>query len=367
MHPKEIVLDQEMMNAEKAERKISVAHFCQLAPGASGMYECVKDMIKYERKAGLESEIIDPYHELPDSDFRDGWLVPKPWKWASKANMWILHRRIPEPLDKVRKNHRTIAILHGPAMQMLISEFKSDGASASFNNNINMVWNYDRAIALSPDDYEIMRMYDVNQKLLYVQDAIDLERYPLEGMKWEYKNRPAIVITDTVRDTKIPAHIIWAMPKVTERIPDARLNILSFPRILSTMYRNILVRSKTQMLSSLTETIIHQGISEVAPFIRGADIGFINEINGRAGRTVPEKMALGIPCVSYDGDYTKYHARAWNLDSIADAVEKCWNDLQNDKEKLKNECRRYAEENFNMKKAINDNYIPLYEEILDEK
>jgi hypothetical protein len=120
---------------------MKIAHFCQLVTegnptGTSGMYLVTKDMIKYERRAGHESELIDPYHEVPDADHKDGWLVPKPWKWAIDAPIWVIHRKVPDPFVKVQKNHGLISILHGPAEHMLQMEITSGGNSTNFNVSI---------------------------------------------------------------------------------------------------------------------------------------------------------------------------------------------------------------------------------------
>jgi len=352
---------------------MKIAHFCQMAPegnptGTSGMYLVTKDMIKYERRAGHSSELIDPYNEFPDKSVNDGWLIPKPWKWSTGAEVWVVHRAVPTPLIPVQKNHALICPLHGPAMHMLQMEIESGGSSTNFNHNINMIWNYDRAIALCPNDYEILRLYDVNQKLLYIQDAIDMEEHSLEGMTWNFQHHPAIVISDTVRETKFPAHIVWALPGIAKLVPDARLNWFGFTRFVMNTYRNMMARSANWKIMNLIETIVCTGAGDLKPFFRGADIGFVNEINGRAGRTVPEKMACGLPIVSYDGFYTKYHAKAWNLESIAKAVEECWHDIEKlGKEKMRKYCHNFALEHFNMEKKVNDEYLPLYREVLEEK
>ena len=356
----------------KQEEDVSIAHFCQMAPqgsphGTSGMYLCVKDQIKYERRLGFESILIDPNIEFPEEINSDGWLKTAPWAQAKKQKIWVLHRSYPGQLNNIRNNHGCIAILHGPAMQMMTVELKSHGNTGNFNTDINLVWNYDRAVALCPNDFEIMRLYDEGGKLMYIQDAIDTEEFSVKGFKWEYTGKPAIIMSDTVRDTKFPAHMYWAMPEIDKRIPGARLQVFGFSRYDSLTYRNLMMRSKNQMISKLTETIVYSGLSDLRPFLRGADIGFINEINGRAGRTVPEKMASGIPVVSYDGDYTKYHAKAWNTESIADAIEKCWKDTEKNPKKMRNDSRKYALNNFSMEKKVEEEYVPLYREVIEEK
>jgi len=346
------------------ERKLRICHWCQYAPFVSGMYTCTKDQIRYERLAGLESELIDPREEVPAPWKVDGWLKPNTWKWAASADVFVLHRSIPPKLNAVKKHKGTVFVLHGSAPVMLLNEFQNN--SGAFNMNIGNLLDFDKTVALCKNDYEIMRNYDVNERLVYIQDAIDLENYPLEGDKWKYESHPAIISSDTFRLTKLPAHLLWSMPKVVDLIPDARLNIFSVPRIGLTTWRNLLVRSKEQRLSMFVETFIAEGLSDLNPFIRGADIAFLNEIHGRAGRNVPEKYALGIPVVSYRGEYTKYHAVAWDLDSIAETIAKCWDDLEHNRDKIRLDCRKYAEEHFDMKKAT-EKYIKIYQQVASDK
>ena len=60
-----------------------------------------------------------------------------------------------------------------------------------------------------------------------------------------------------------------------------------------------------------------------------------------------EMMSLGIPVVSYGGEYTPYIARIWDLESIAEQVEKCWNDLEAPGSTLREDTIKYAQEHFN--------------------
>ena len=107
--------------------------------------------------------------------------------------------------------------------------------------------------------------------------------------------------------------------------------------------------------------------TDVRPFIRGADISFNNNLHGIHSRaSVMEAMAMGIPVVAYCGgeNYTPYIAMTWCLESIAEAIERCWQDIQTrGREAVASECRAYAEAHFNMEKAAGQ-YKQLYEELL---
>ncbi|GAH23208.1 unnamed protein product, partial [marine sediment metagenome] len=59
--------------------------------------------------------MIDPTEEVPSPWKVDGWLKPNVWKWAANADVWVLHRAIPDRLNKVKKHKGTVFVLHGSA------------------------------------------------------------------------------------------------------------------------------------------------------------------------------------------------------------------------------------------------------------
>jgi len=100
--------------------------------------------------------------------------------------------------------------------------------------------------------------------------------------------------------------------------------------------------------------------------MKGADIMFNNNFSGILSRVGMECMAMGIPVVSYGGDYTKYHAKIFDLDSIAEQIHKCWKDLSRDGSTLRQDTINYANENFDRAKEIKK-YVKLYQDLLRNK
>jgi glycosyltransferase involved in cell wall biosynthesis len=100
--------------------------------------------------------------------------------------------------------------------------------------------------------------------------------------------------------------------------------------------------------------------------MRGADIGFNNNYSGIASRVTMEMMAMGVPVVAYNGEYTSYHPVAFSLDSIAQQVDQCWKDLNDPKKTVRKDVMRYAKEHFDRAKYIPE-YMKLYQEVLDKK
>jgi glycosyltransferase involved in cell wall biosynthesis len=99
--------------------------------------------------------------------------------------------------------------------------------------------------------------------------------------------------------------------------------------------------------------------------MRGADIGFNNNISGIASRVTMEMQAMGIPVISYGGEYTPYVARIWDLDSIAEQVERCWNDLSKPGSTVREDTMKYATENYDREKEVKK-YVALYEKVMEK-
>ena len=343
-----------------------IVHFTNWAPRQSGMYESTKDQIKYERRSGLESDLCLPQDEWKDGRdvIDDGWLIPISWERAKGADVFVLHASIPKELKDAHKGV-SVAILHGPNEHMVLKEWTTGRKVDAFNTHITILWSYDATVAINQHEYDIMKLYDEKDRLHYIPNSIDLERYQGEKYAWEYINRPAICSFDVPRLEKLPMNLIWAMPKVAEKIPDARLNLFSLTLEPIGTWRNIFCRSKLRKLENLCENIQLEN-NNLRPFMLGADIGFNNNVSGIASRVSMELMAMGVPVISYGGDYTDYIAKIWDLNSIAELIERCWKDIQEDPTAVGKKAKKYAARNFDRKEHVKK-YVQLYENLLRSK
>jgi len=152
---------------------------------------------------------------------------------------------------------------------------------------------------------------------------------------------------------------------VAEKIPDARLNLFSLTLEPIGTWRNIFCRSKLRKLENLCENIQLEN-NNLRPFMLGADIGFNNNVSGIASRVSMELMAMGVPVISYGGDYTDYIAKIWDLNSIAELIERCWKDIQEDPTAVGKKAKKYAARNFDRKEHVKK-YVQLYENLLRSK
>ena len=341
---------------------MKVVHWSNWGPRVSGMYESCKDQVKYERREGIESNLAIHYLDEPtEKHVDDGWLKPINWTEAKKADVWVLHSGIPTELADHQKLKKTVGWLHGPTEHLTFKEFNKV-KGGSLNTHINLLWEMDATVCINTHEYDIMKLYDEKgDRCHYIPNSIDLER--LEGIiPWEYTSHPAIISCDTPRVEKLNHHIIWAMPYLVEKIPEARLNVYSLTLENIQIWRNLFCRSKGRKLEEYCETIQLQN-KNLFPFQAGADIGFNNNLSGIASRVTMEMMGLGVPVVSYNGEYTPYHAKPFDLHSIADKLRRCWKDLTKKKSTLKADTIKYAQENFNRAIEVKK-HIKLYEDLL---
>lgn len=351
---------------------MKVVHFTPMAPSKSGMYESTKDQIKYERREGLDSYLVDAVNHKAVGRV-DDFIECIDWRKAMDTEVWVVHSNIPPPLmeyikdDKNRKKHKLVTIMHGPVENMIFKEYafmlKNIQEPAFTVTHINAIWDYDACVVLNQHEYDISVLFDEHDRLAYIPNSIDLERLN-ETLKWNFNNHPAIISCDVPRLEKIPVHIIFAMPKIIEKIPSAKLNVYALPVVDIEFFRNILCRSKKMHLLRDCIENFQMRSNTVAPFIKGADIGFNSNYSGIMSRVHMEMMASGVPVVSYNGDYTPYHAKPFDLNSIAEQIELCWDDLQSTD--LREKTIDYAHKHFDRAVRVKA-YVKLYEDLLKEK
>jgi len=344
-----------------------IAHFAWWAPRQSGLFQSTKDQIKYERRFGMRSEFVDCENPEGKEGSKDDWLEPITWDEAKKADIWVMHSKIPTDLrEEFKGKIPVVAVIHGPAEHMILQEWGTNREESAFTvTHINLAWNYDAAVVINKHEMDVIEVFDEHNKVRYIPNSIDLEEYPIEGTRWEYWKHPAILSCDVPRIEKMPVHIALAMPRVLRRIPDARLNMFSLPLEPIQYFRNMFCRSKKRALESACENIQLRN-NDLRPFMRGGDIGFNNNYSGIASRVTMEMMAMGIPVVAYRGEYTKYHPEIFNLEGIAQQIEQVWKDLNDPKKTLKKDTIKYAREHFDRAKYIPE-YAKLYQELLDKK
>jgi len=346
---------------------MKVLHFANWGIRKSGLYECTKDQIKYERKNGLDSQLaLYEVEYPPKSLLDDGWLKPVSWDWAKNADLFVIHRGLPLKVKNKYPNKKTLMIIHGTAEFLILEEIISKANNSSFNTHINLINSYDNSVSVNKQDYAIYKIYDRDNKLSFIHDAVDISKFTIKGYKYPYKYHPQILYCDSLRVNKNPSSIIWAMSEIHKKIPDARLTILGLDLESILTWRNLILRSAKRRLKGLLENI-QLLTNDVRPYMRGADILFNGNMSGIPSRVEMEAMACGCQIISYNGGFTRFHPKPFDIKSIAKEVVKCWDYIKNNKDQVRQEARNFALKYFNMEKQVKKSYLPLYKKILGEK
>ena len=266
---------------------VFVVHWTNYGPKVSGMYESVKNQVVYERRAGLRSEMAISYEKEPTPEKN-----AITWEEAKKADVWVLHSNIPSELADMKKKKVCVAVLHGPTEHMMFKEWEK--VSSSLNLHINLLWEMDATVCINTHEYDIMRLYDEKVgRCRYIPNSIDLEEMKLDAV-WQYDHHPAIISCDTPRVEKLPLHIIWAMPYIVEKIPDAKLNVFSLLLEPIGMWRNVFCRSHKRALETHCENI-QLANNNLKPFQAGADVGFNNNYCLQGDTLIPLLDGTSVP------------------------------------------------------------------------
>lgn len=355
---------------KETDLNLTIAHFSQWVPGLSGLSNASFDLVNVEKRAGLNSLLLDAYTPTP-VDLLEDEIKCSPWEEAKKADVWVLHKMIPQELinwnKKQKKQIPIIVVLHGTVQDMFMQNFIDDSGTDWWNLQVNLINEYDAAVCVSPFDYQVNKLYAKDQtKLYYIREAVDPKKYKPEGTKMDFRFHPALILKDTIRAHKYPFFHIWSMPEVIKKIPTARMSVFCLHLVDMCKWRNFFLRSNVEEnLRGTVELLSMIGFFDIVPFIRGSDITINSDYLGNQSRTAPESMMCGKPVIaSGNQDYTPYTFNYGDPQSFVEAIDKCWNDLLNDSEKVKEKCLEFASKNFNLEVTL-PKWIDLYKRVLN--
>ena len=337
---------------------MKVAHFGLWAPNRSGLHEATIEQILYERKAGLDSCLIHSEIENPDPNRYcepELDIIAHGWDYAKDADVWVMHRTIPAKLMPMLSKKKNIGILHGTSEIMVMHEVESGGKNDKFNMHIEFLNTFKKIVTITKSDTQVMKLYDKHKKVVFINDSIDTDKYSPIGHRWKFKYHPAIISTTNIRINKNPSPLIWAMPRVIEEIPKARLNMFGLNLADINIWRNMILKSGP--ISVALENI-HNQFFDLTPFMRGADISFNSNYSGIFSRDSMEALSCGCSVVAYTPEHTKYSCYR-ETESIVSAIKQAWEDIKSNPERQIEKNRQYALDNFSWHKNVHK-YIDLY-------
>jgi len=338
----------------KQEEPLKIAHFAVFAPGRSGQYGTVRDLILAERALGIDAQFIDSETCLKCNGNRgypgrtDGPITTVDEAWAWKADVLIRHSIIPDDLEN--SGIPMIICLHGrPENSFLLDQYGKVKVF-HFIHQLNNDPRYHAVVTFWKEFQFHFKYLLPGKEIAFVPAMVKLDQYTPSGRKHDFGSKtgsPNIVIADIWREDVTPFNLVFAALRFKELYaPDAKLHIFGLPPERSSP-ANILV-------NYLTKTSIAGDMYALAPDMmdkyRAAD--FLITPHNMATRVVREALACGCPIVGGTGNpYTPFTADPRDLDQFAKAMNDCWSNIQAASVCTERSARQVAEEYFNANRA----------------
>lgn len=333
-----------------------IAHWVQFAPGHSGMYETVKELVKYEKRIpGVLAGIVEPMDKPKcrnggQIDPIDTDIITQSWNWAfQQANIHMVHF-MQHPY--IRRLKPRIFVMHGSIEACLYSELDPPKHKfSSLSTAIAMLNSCDASIAIHKRQYNMFKAFDYGNKLSYIRRGIDLERWCPDGAKMNLNGEPAITYGEIWRHMKDPLVAMYGVYEFCKRHDKAKFHPFGCTYYVDTWNR-MLQSSRFYEILGQHGIAGHQAFPE--HWYRGADINISPVMNGEDSRAAVESLACGTPVIGWDtNQYNDFvptrKAKAFDWFDLADQIADLWSELQSDREGVRTKCVEYARENFDMR------------------
>ena len=364
MIPKEFLPAWKLAMGDEVE--LVIAHWSLWGPQRSGLYETVKELALYESHIpGVYGCIVDaerpPGGRVDPIDGRMGTHAHNfAYKWANVHMVHYSHTPYGERLQP------KIYMIHGTPEACLHGEMRNPGGH-SFTASLHWIEHCKASIVFTKRHHYLWKQYDHNNALKLVTRGIDLERFRPDGMKVEYKCHPAILYGEVWRDIKDPFITFYGVREYIKRNPEARF----YPWGLSenqTLWHEMIMKGNFDMMFA---EHAYSGVQRYPEhYYRGGDMLISPVITGEPSRTEVEALACGCPTISWDTDnfgdnHSFEKAHAFDPQSMADALERLWERIQNDPGKIRVEARQIAEKHHDMQ-VMAQEVVDICKEVISQ-
>ncbi len=330
---------------------IKIAHITNYHPGRSGLYEQAREQIVAENKVGLTSYFInnDP-KAFAQKYLSDRGAKSKGLDWVEESDIVVLHQMLPNSyLMQIRKPMMLIA--HGTPKDCMWGEVFQGTKSYSLLMTLSKM-KYVHFITMWERHAVFWRT--ITDKVYCVTPGIELDRFSIEGPTHEFKaheiGKPNIMFADTWRIDKNPFEITQGFHYFKDKYPEARLHIYASPigrpewNDTWKEFFELQGRKHKLFLGELGGLI---PTSEIEKRYRACDMLVTPKID--ATRCIRECMAVGTPVIASRGHpYSPYKADHYFPYKIFEEMDHCWQDILKDRDSVRVETRRIAEENFDI-------------------
>lgn len=339
---------------------MKVAHFLNFAPHQAGIYGTAHDMIVAERRLGIDAQAIDYGNGMnaPQRHSRvgckDGGIETIAPDWAVKeADIIVRHSALPQ---KVFDTHKPIVMpLHGAPLYTFMLEHM--GQTRVLKEIIVSAKNpdYKRFITFWKQNIFPWQMLLPDNKIDYVPPSVDLNKFNPGGKLYNFEEKKKgdfnIVVTNVWRKEYVtPYSVLMAACKwVREKHPTARVHVFGvpgdnakYPKNDGPVNRTLLSLQKAGCVGSCFNIV-----SNLDEVYRSADMLVTPHVV--ASRTIREALASGCPIVAAAGcEFTPYTAHPRDIDGFVTAIDTCYQDIQEDKIRVRGDARDMAEVEFNL-------------------
>jgi len=302
-----------------------VVHWHIFTEEPCGANESVKDLVRAERKLGLDSTILDlervpenaihVIHTLFDIEFIK--------KYRGKKLFFL--RTMPEHwLEGVYVNARR------------------------FWHVMNLLNYCDALVGFLYRQIDIYRFYTA-KPIYKIPLGVDLDRYSMKGRIKELDGNPSILWCDTPYSVKYPFILFHALKYLYRKgFKGFKLHMIVPERY----HKGIRAIFKMLDMDDRLELYDYLLTDELIQFYRGADLSVTTNMYGDVNRSIAERFACGLPTITFNS------TRRWNIYflctyenhiNLGETIKSVYENWLS--EGLRVQCRNLAENEFDIDKT----------------
>lgn len=299
-----------------------VAHIVRVTPYRAGLYETARDLIQYEREAGIDARIVDGIQKLSITEDRG---VPIDQNgYADHADVIVNHSGLAGELNLTQKP--IVHMLHGRPHYSFLLEQTGQIAIYTYLYKLAGDPRFKAFVTFWEDFLPYFQNILPTEKLRAITPPVDLQKWTTNGPTgYQFHGKRGavnIVCTEMWREDKTPYHVLNAAFKYArESNKDVRIHIYGSP-------------NKGTAWGVLKAAIREAGaLGECAGFVSGLENVFraadvVISAQRIATRSVREPLACGAQLVMAPNshDYTPYMADPEDMNAYPEAIHQALKD-----------------------------------------
>ena len=336
---------------------MKVTHFLNFAPHQAGIYGTATDLVKAERKQGLDVQVVDygngmnPPQRHSRVGCKDGDIETVAPDTAMDSDVIVRHSALPQ---KVFDSDIPLVMpFHGAPEYTFLLEHT--GNTRVLKELIVSTQNprYKAFITFWKENMFYWEAMFPGKKIFYVPASVDLDKFNPLGKMHTFKKpgKINIVVAGVWRkEYTTPYSVLFAAAKfVRDYCPEARIQVFGvpgdnkkYPKNDGPVNRTLLALQKMNAVGECFRIV--PNLDEV---YRSADIAVTQHTV--ASRTVREALASGCPLVAAAGNkYTPYTADPRDTDGFVAAIDRCYKDILKKRKFVRENARQTAVDEFNL-------------------